>query len=150
MVWPWLASSVLSITKIEIAQLRKSTSPVHKPLCISGDTCSCYSAQDPYTLLENSMVGRGQSSPLLEKADLSGSFLSLHLSPLNSSPPLPTHVCLFTGGRLYIPFTKDSQWITSVPRPWQEPDLDKTMPACPSVCIFQHNWILDSFCFFLI
>lgn len=150
MVWPWIASSILawqkwnSTTKKKCIYCSQITmcQPWHLPLLLSSRPIN-----NP---VENSIVGRGQISLVLERINLSGSFLSLHLSLLNSSLPLPTYICLFTGGRLYIPFTKDSQWITCVPRPWQEPDLDKTMSACSFVCIFQLNWILDSFCFFLI
>lgn len=81
MVWPWLGSSNLGITELEITHLRNSTFAVHKSLCISKTPAL---ATQLKTHKHSRGVGRGQSSPVSEKINISGSFLSLHLPPLNS------------------------------------------------------------------
>lgn len=73
MVWPWLASSVLSTAKYGNSTTKKKHIYCsHITVCLQGYLPFLLSSRPINALVENSMVGRGQSSPVLEKINLSG------------------------------------------------------------------------------
>lgn len=156
MVWPWLTGSILSITKMEMVQLRKAASPFYELLSVGKTTCP-YASPHRAPWARWGAVHGGKKTKFSRIGEkkllwcLGFLFLSLpfYLSPLLNSSFLPNVLaCLLGVETAFL-----SQEIKSVGHLCPE-TLARNQSwrnnVCSLICIFCLHWILDSFCFFLI